>query len=115
MAEVTYSIHGDIRDTDVVQLTKCLEPGPWRIRLGNEDDLLLRDDRFEMSIYMNRAGSKRGWNYLVSAVMDGHLEEVREVLQRIANLLAAQGIVYNFEFSEEGGSGEEQIIRHSDF
>ena len=115
MAEATYSIHGDIRDTDLEQLTKSLEAGPWRIRLGNEDDLLLQDEHLDMSIYTSRAGSRRGWNYLVSAAMSGELEEVRGTLQTIADLLAARGIVYNFEFMEEGRTGEEQIIRHPDF
>jgi hypothetical protein len=115
MEEATYSIHGDIRDTDLEQLTKALEAGPWRIRLGNEDDLLLRNDRLDMTIYSDRAGNRRGWNYLVSAAMDGDLEEVRGTLQKIADLLAAQGIVYNFEFIEEGSSSDEQILRHPDF
>lgn len=115
MPEATFSIHGDIQDTDLEQLTKTLEAGPWRIRLGNEDDLLLRNDHLDMTIYANRAGNRRGWNYLVSAAMDGDLEEVRVTLQTIADLLAAQGIVYNFEFIEEGSAGDEQIIRHPDF
>jgi hypothetical protein len=115
MAEPKYSIHGDIQDTNLEQLTKSLEAGPWRTRPGNEDDLLLRNDRLDMTIYANRAGNKRGWNYLVSAVMDGDLEEVRSTLQKIADLLAARGIVYNFEFVEEGSNDEEQIIRHPNF
>lgn len=115
MAEATYSIHGDIQDTDLEQLTKALKAGPWRIRLGNEDDLLLRNDRLDMTIYSDRAGNRRGWNYLVSAAMDGDLGEVRDTLQKIAHLLAAQGIVYNFEFIEKGSAGEEEIIRHPDF
>jgi hypothetical protein len=115
MAEATYSIHGDIQDTELEQLTKSLEAGPWRIRLGNEDDLLLQDEHLDMTIYTSRAGSRRGWNYLVSAAMSGELEEVRGALQTIADLLAARGIVYNFEFMEEGRTGEEQIIRHPDF
>lgn len=115
MAEVTYSIHGDIQDTSLEQLTKTLEGGPWRVRLGNEDDLLLRNDRLDMTIYSNRSGDRHGWNYLVSAAMDGNLEEVRSTLQGIADLLAAQGIIYNFEFIEEGSTGDEQVIRHPDF
>ena len=115
MAEATYSIHGDIQDTELEQLTKSLEAGPWRIRLGNEDDLLLQDEHLDMTIYTSRAGSRHGWNYLVSAAMSGKLEEVRGALQTIADLLAARGIVYNFEFMEEGCTGEEQIIRHPDF
>lgn len=47
--------------------------------------------------------------------MGGDLEKVRDTLQMIADLLAARGIVYDFEFMEEGCTGEEQIIRHPDF
>lgn len=115
MAEVMYSIHGDIQGTDLEQLMKTLEVGPWRIRLGNDDDLLLQNDCLDMTIYSNRAGHRCGWNYLVSAAMDGDLEAVQGTLQKIADLLAAQGIVYNFEFIEEGSSGAEQMIRHPDF
>lgn len=114
MAATRYSIAGDILDTDDAELETALDSPSWRLRKGNDDAIQLRGDRFDMEIYMDREGNERGWNYLVSATMDGEADEVRATLEQIGGLLAANGIVYSFAFMEESGSDEE-IISHPDF
>lgn len=108
MSAVSYTIAGDILDTQAADVGAILEAGPWRVRWS--DEVKLDDGNLSMEIYSSGIGR----DLLVSGGMDGTPEAVRALVEKIGELLAAGGLRYSFEIAEEDNPENEFFVRHPD-
>ena len=104
-------VAGDLLKTNAQGLAAALD-GLHRFRKKSEEELRLEGDNLSFEIY---AIEGIGDHYLVSGLIEGTLDEARQVVQEIAARLYAHGIVFGFELNDEDDWDRADIVQHPDF
>jgi hypothetical protein len=118
----TYSISGDLLDTNLETLRACVKAA-FSIAYLNESKLDIYFENDTCSIYIYDYGTpypSGNWDFLINiSYATESIQEVIDVLKKLAIALHQHDIVYNFEFYKEHkgeiDAANFYVIRHSQF
>ena len=110
-----FHIGAVIRDTNEGDLLRALSGGRWIVRPTNGNtDMLLKGEGLDYSIYPDFDRGEHG-DYLVSGRAEGTREQVLASVSAVADRLAAHGLVYEFDVSQEDDRDNYHEIVHPAF